>query len=109
MNAAYTPIDCDFYDTLEALSTLGHTCEIAYNVSDDDNSRQAQTLAIVRGRITNLYALHGEEYMIVEDIIDDVLHIRLDALLRVDADGKRYVRPTGSQTCSLAFSTEHRG
>lgn len=74
MNTPYTPIDCDFYDLLEAASTLRQNCEIVY-VADVQ-----QTTVTVQGRITNLYALNGEEFL----VLNDALHVRLDALVSVN-------------------------
>jgi Rho-binding antiterminator len=75
MNTDYTPIDCDFYDVLEALSTLRKNCEIVYVAS-----QQSPTATTVRGRITNLYALQGEEFL----VIDHTLSLRLDALVSLN-------------------------
>jgi Rho-binding antiterminator len=72
MNTPYTPINCDFYDILEAASTLRQNCEIVY-VADDQET-------IVQGRISNLYALDGEEFM----LINDSLRLRLDAIVSVN-------------------------
>jgi Rho-binding antiterminator len=75
MNTDYTPIDCDFYDVLEALSTLHKNCEIVYVAS-----QQSPIATTVRGRITDLYALQGEEFLVV----GHTLALRLDALISLN-------------------------
>jgi Rho-binding antiterminator len=74
MNTPYIPIDCDFYDLLEAASTLRQNCEIVYVDNDQ------KTPVTVHGRISNLYVLNSEEFLVVNDI----LHVRLDTLVSVN-------------------------
>ncbi|GAB4411679.1 MAG: hypothetical protein OHK0039_17040 [Bacteroidia bacterium] len=70
---AYTPIDCSFYDELEALATRRRTCAIAYE--DDQGSEQT-----IEARIQDLRAEQGIEYLLT----DSGLKLRLDRLRSVD-------------------------
>lgn len=75
MEGQYTPINCDFYDELEALSTLQRQIVIVWM----HNAEQREATA----RIANLYIRNKVEYM----LLDTGVEIRLDALVSVD--GKR--------------------
>lgn len=69
----YTPIDCNYYDRLEAWATTRTLCRITLL---DENGGQIEVLA----RITNLYSIDSIEYM----QIDTGMAIRLDALVDVN-------------------------
>jgi len=72
---AYTPVACGLHDQLEALATLGAPCEVEYS---DGGVR-----ATVSGRIRDVYARDGVEYLQV----DGAAPIRLDRLSLVRAPG----------------------
>lgn len=69
----YEPISCDFYDELEAYSTLKKEVEIFY---EDESGNTISTF----GRIKDLYAKDKTEYL----LLDTGLEIRLDILIGVD-------------------------
>jgi Rho-binding antiterminator len=71
----YTPINCNFYDELEALATLRKSCVIEFE-------QEGQTLSL-QGVIVDLWNLEKVEYLKMQS--GEV--IRLDKLLSVD--GKR--------------------
>jgi Rho-binding antiterminator len=72
----YTPVNCDFYDELEALATLKKDCEIKFKGDNDG-------ISSIKGKIADLYTHEHIEYMKT----DTGLEIRLDKL--VEVDGKR--------------------
>jgi Rho-binding antiterminator len=73
MKATYTPINCSYYDRLEAWATLRETCSIIW--SDQDGiTRQ------VNSKINDLLLNDGVEYLVGENH----LHIRLDQLIYVN-------------------------
>ncbi len=72
---AYQPINCNYYDELEALATLRKKVVLEYYGASGE--RQS-----VESRIVNLYTRAKEEFMELEDGIV----FRLDRLIR--ADGK---------------------
>lgn len=69
----YQPIDCNYYDRLEAWATMGATCVIAFL----DGAGGAQE---VTARIRNLYTLNKAEFL----QLDNGLVIRLDQLVSVN-------------------------
>ncbi|SIN78737.1 hypothetical protein [Chitinophaga niabensis] len=69
----YQPIDCDYYDRLEAWATMHTICLLVFR----DENGEEQT---VSGRIEDLYALNKVEYL----RMDNGLLIRLDQLLSVN-------------------------
>ncbi|WP_367390957.1 hypothetical protein [Lewinella sp. LCG006] len=71
----YQPINCSYYDELEAMATLKKVIPIVYR-----NDRGEEVL--IATRITNLYTRNKEEFMVLEN----GLEFRLDRL--VSADGK---------------------
>ena len=77
----YQPIDCDYYDRLEAWATVGTTCAISFT----DEGGQANQ---VDSKILDFKTEDGVEYLIGEDN----LQIRLDRLISVNgiplADGR---------------------
>lgn len=72
--ADYEPIDCADHDRLEELATLRRTTRITYR-ADDGEARE------FHGRIADLYARDGIEYMRT----DNGEEIRLDQLQQVEA------------------------
>ncbi len=68
----YQPIDCNFYDILEATSVKRKTVNIEYR-----NENGQQTIAT---RILDLYTKESVEYAVLENN----LTIRLDQLISVD-------------------------
>ncbi|MFN2458206.1 MAG: hypothetical protein ABR502_08405 [Chitinophagaceae bacterium] len=72
----YKPVNCDFYDELEALATMNKTCDIKFK---GDN----EAISSLRGRIADLYTEEHVEYLKT----DSGVEIRLDKL--VEVDGKK--------------------
>lgn len=68
----YTPVNCDFYDELEALATRHKPCEIIFI---NNGSR-----SVIRATIADLVTKDKVEYLIT----DSGLEIRLDQLVQVD-------------------------
>ncbi len=68
----YKPIDCNFYDELEALATLRKMAKITY--------MQEGVMQTVHAIITNLYTQNHVEYM----TLSDGHVVRLDTLIEVD-------------------------
>lgn len=73
MNTPYQPIDCNYYDRLEAWATMGTGCLIIFL---DETGRQQE----ISARIENLYTVDKVEYM----QLDNGLVLRLDSLLSVN-------------------------
>lgn len=69
----YQPIDCDYYDRLEAWATVGTTCTILFT-EDDGQAHQ------VDSKILDFKIEDGVEYLTGEDN----LQIRLDRLISVN-------------------------
>lgn len=74
----YRPINCSYYDELEAIATLKKIVTIVYR--DEQGEEVSATT-----RITNLFTRHKEEFMVLENGIQ----FRLDRL--VSADGKTVI------------------
>ncbi|MBW8684504.1 hypothetical protein [Chitinophaga rhizophila] len=72
-NNSYQPIDCNYYDRLEAWATMRTVCTILFR---DDDGKEQEVLA----RIEDVYALNKVEYM----RMDNGLVIRLDSLVAVN-------------------------
>lgn len=68
----YTPIDCNFYDELEALCTLRKQVKIVYLKEGETN--------VVFDIINDLYTREQIEYM----VLAGGLILRLDWLIEVD-------------------------
>ena len=68
----YIPINCNFYDELEALATLGKKCDILF--------LREEARVTLTGVIKDLYTREGVEYL----KMDSGLEIRLDKLVQVD-------------------------
>jgi Rho-binding antiterminator len=68
----YIPINCDFYDELEALATIGKRVRMVFL----DESAKVETEGIIR----DLYTRDSVEYM----KLDTGLVIRLDKLVEID-------------------------
>lgn len=71
----YRPINCSYYDELEAIATLKKVVSIVYR--DEQGEEVSATT-----RITNLFTRKKEEFMVLENGTE----FRLDRL--VSADGK---------------------
>ncbi len=69
----YQPIDCNYYDRLEAWATMQTLCVLAFR---DEEGLPRE----VSARITNLYTLNKAEYL----QLDNGLVVRLDRLLSVN-------------------------
>jgi Rho-binding antiterminator len=69
----YIPINCDFYDELEALATLKKPAEIVFITENGGK-------LTVKAVITDLFIRDKVEFM----SLDNGLEIRLDKLLSVD-------------------------
>lgn len=69
----YQPIDCDYYDRLEAWATMQTVCVIAFR---DEEGRPQE----ITGRITNLYTLNKAEFL----QMDNGLTLRLDSLVAIN-------------------------
>ncbi|TWV93336.1 hypothetical protein [Chitinophaga pinensis] len=72
-NNPYQPIDCNYYDRLEAWATMRTICQILFR--DEEGKEQDVT-----ARIEDVYALNKVEYM----RMDNGLVIRLDSLIAVN-------------------------
>lgn len=70
---SYQPIDCNYYDRLEAWATMRTICKIVFR---DETGKEQD----VSARIVDVYALNKVEYM----RMDNGLVIRLDSLLSVN-------------------------
>jgi Rho-binding antiterminator len=75
----YKPVNCDFYDELEALATFKRDCEIIFRADNDAKS-------IIRGKILDLYTREQVEYM----KLDNDLEIRLDQIIEIDGKRQNY-------------------
>lgn len=69
----YQPIDCNYYDRLEAWATMRTISQIVFR---DESGGQQE----VSARIEDVYALNKVEYM----RMDNGLVIRLDSLVAVN-------------------------
>ncbi len=75
----YQPINCDFYDELEALATLKRKCDIIFRSEDGGT-------IVIKGRIVDLFTKEKVEFMKLES----GLEIRLDKLIEVDGKKAAY-------------------
>lgn len=69
----YKPINCNYYDELEAIATLKKKVLVKYQEKD-------QTLEAPDVRILDLYTKNKEEFV----VLDNGRTIRLDYLIEVD-------------------------
>lgn len=69
----YKPIDCNFYDVLEAKATLKKQVHVIY--LDEANTTKSLDALIV-----NLYTRNKEEFI----VFDNGFQLRLDRLIQVD-------------------------
>ena len=81
----YRPINCSYYDELEAIATLQKRVTIVYQ---NEQGKEVSTAT----RITNLFTRNKEEFMVLENGIQ----FRLDRL--VSAHGKVAIK---GDACSL--------
>lgn len=72
-NNSYQPIDCNYYDRLEAWATMHTICQI--KLRDEAGAEQE-----ISAKIEDIYALNKVEYM----RLDNGLVIRLDSLVSVN-------------------------
>jgi len=72
-NNPYQPIDCNYYDRLEAWATMRTICQIKFR---DDAGAEQEVSAIIQ----DVYALNKVEYM----RLDNGLVLRLDSLVAVN-------------------------
>ena len=70
--STYIPINCSYYDELEAAATQAKIVKLIYR--DQSGEKQLDI------RIVNLYTKNKEEFMVLEN----GLEIRLDHLLSID-------------------------
>lgn len=70
---SYQPIDCNYYDRLEAWATMKTICLLVF--LDENDVRQE-----VSGGIADLYTVNKAEYL----RMDNGLTVRLDRLLAVN-------------------------
>ncbi|WP_291720551.1 hypothetical protein [Bernardetia sp.] len=93
-NQKYIPVDCGFYDNLEAFATTRKT--VAINYLDTEYKKTIQQNIKVR----DLETKNGEEFMIFE-VVENTeaknVKIRLDRL--IDIDGIEV--PRDSDSCSI--------
>lgn len=73
MSQTYQPINCDYYDRLEAWATMRTICLIRFK-SEDDQIQE------VSSRIADLFVLEKVEYMRLENGVV----LRLDTLIDVN-------------------------
>ena len=73
MKSDYSPIDCNYYDRLEAWATLKESCTIVW-INNDGIKHQ------VKSKILNFEIRNGAEYLVGEQ----GLQIRLDQLVSVN-------------------------
>lgn len=95
-NPIYIPIDCSFYDNLEAFATTQQAVEINYL---DENYEKIIHQKI---KIKDLETKNGEEFMSCEviengELTNEKIKIRLDRLL--DIDGIKI--PKNGESCVL--------
>lgn len=95
-NPIYIPIDCSFYDNLEAFATTRQAVEINYL---DENYEKIIHQKI---KIKDLETKNGEEFMSCEviengELTNEKIKIRLDRLL--DIDGIKI--PKNGESCVL--------
>ena len=84
----YHPIDCNYYDRLEALATTQAVADIAYELPDGK-------VVVVSARIADVYSRNGEEFI----RLDNDIEIRLDYIDAIN--GIKNPKP-GSETDSLS-------
>jgi Rho-binding antiterminator len=72
MSRQYQPIDCNFYDRLEAWATLKQSVNIVFQQGAENQQ--------VKGVIEKLFIRGGAEFM----RLDNGLEIRLDKLVEVE-------------------------
>ncbi|AFM03073.1 hypothetical protein Fleli_0609 [Bernardetia litoralis DSM 6794] len=82
-NQKYIPVDCGFYDNLEAFATTQKIIEINYLDTDYDKIIN-QTI-----KVKDLETKNGEEFMIFEETKNsesnsEKIKIRLDRLINID-------------------------
>ncbi len=71
----YKPIQCSIHDVLESFATLGTECEIERSVDG--------TTEVLRGRIADVFARDGAEFLAFVSTEGASEEIRLDRLIAV--------------------------
>lgn len=74
MEKSYTPINCSYYDRLEAWATRGQVVSIRFRESDTGPEKEVEAV------ITDLQTREGVEYM----SLSNGSTLRLDQLIAVD-------------------------
>ncbi len=95
-NQKYIPIDCSFYDNLEAFATTQKTVEINYLDTDYEKTINQKI------KVKDLETKNGEEFMSCEvlenlELNRQKIKIRLDRL--IDIDGIKV--PKNGESCVL--------
>ena len=72
-NSTYTPINCSFYDILEAHATKKDMVEIVLKNKDDDQT-------MIKDIIKNFETRKGEEFA----VLSSGIWVRLDTILSVN-------------------------
>ena len=95
-NQKYIPIDCGFYDNLEAFATTQQLVEINYLDTDYDKIINQKI------KVKDLETKNGEEFMLFEveensELNKQKIKIRLDRL--IDIDGIEV--PKNGESCAL--------
>ncbi|WP_338764326.1 hypothetical protein WAF17_21485 [Bernardetia sp. ABR2-2B] len=95
-NEKYIPIDCGFYDNLEAFATTQKIVEINY--LDKEHSKTIRQ----KIKVKDLETKNGEEFMIFEsfessDKEKQTIKIRLDRLVTIDG----IEVPKNGDSCAL--------
>lgn len=76
----YRPVDCALHDRYEALATLRTLCRIRFRAPDG-------TPEAAVGRIENLYARDGAEYLKLSGRAEPVRLDRIEGVEPVDPEG----------------------
>ena len=80
-NQKYIPVDCGFYDNLEAFATTQKTVAINYLDTEYKNTIHQNI------KVRDLETKNGEEFMIfeiIENTNSEKVKIRLDRLIDID-------------------------
>lgn len=93
-NQKYIPVDCGFYDNLEAFATTQKIVSINYLDTEYKNTIHQKI------KVKDLETKNGEEFMIfevMENTDTNKVKIRLDRLINIDG----IEVPKGGNSCSL--------
>lgn len=78
MQSTYTPVSCQFQDSLELLAMRRQLCAITYY---DTNGVQQQAIGV----ISDLFAKDGADYLRLDQGDDTQLILRLDQIISAQA------------------------